>query len=142
MVEISWGWTQNFSGEVIATAKSTNENVLTIKNDAGTDIFAILNTGGSDGWLELRNDSGTRMVVFRADGGNHYLNTGSICVGSTTVDASALVEIESTTKGFLPPRMTTTQKNAIGSPATGLIVFDTTLGKLQVYGGAGWINLH
>jgi hypothetical protein len=62
-----------------------------------------------------------------------------LTVGSnTTTYASALVAIESTTKGFLPPRMTTTQKNAISSPATGLVVFDTTLVKLAVYNGASW----
>ena len=52
--------------------------------------------------------------------------------------ASAILDVQSTTKGFLPPRMTTTQKNAIASPATGLMVFDTTLAKLCVYTGAAW----
>lgn len=49
------------------------------------------------------------------------------------VDAGKAMEITSTTGGFLPPRVTTTQKNAIASPAAGLIVFDTTLGKLCVF---------
>jgi len=44
----------------------------------------------------------------------------------------------STTQGFLPPRMTTTQKNAIATPAAGLMVFDTTLVKLCVYSGTAW----
>jgi len=52
--------------------------------------------------------------------------------------ASAVLETTSTTRGFLPPRMTTTQKNAISSPATGLVVYDTTLNKLCVYTGAAW----
>jgi hypothetical protein len=52
--------------------------------------------------------------------------------------ASALMEVTSTTLGFLPPRMTTTQKNAIASPASGLIVYDTTLNKLCVRGAAAW----
>jgi mannose/fructose/N-acetylgalactosamine-specific phosphotransferase system component IIC len=47
--------------------------------------------------------------------------------------ASTIFEVKSTTKGFLPPRMTTTQKNAIASPAAGLVVYDTTLNKLCVY---------
>jgi hypothetical protein len=51
----------------------------------------------------------------------------------TQSSASAFVDIKSTTKGFLPPRMTTTQKNAIATPAAGLMVFDTTLNKLCVY---------
>lgn len=42
---------------------------------------------------------------------------------------SAVMEIESTIKGFLPPRMTFLQKNAINSPATGLIVYCTNCGS-------------
>ena len=52
--------------------------------------------------------------------------------------ASAFVEIKSTTKGFLPPRMTTTQKNAIATPAAGLVVYDTTLNKLCVRTASSW----
>jgi hypothetical protein len=58
---------------------------------------------------------------------------GDILLGGTTPITSALLAMTSTTEGFLPPRMTTSQKNAISSPATGLVVFDTTLGKLCVF---------
>jgi hypothetical protein len=57
---------------------------------------------------------------------------------SADPDASAMFQIDSTSYGFLPPRMTTTQKNAIATPAAGLIVFDTTLAKLCVYSGSTW----
>ena len=50
------------------------------------------------------------------------------------------MEITSTTLGFLPPRMTTTQKNAITSPATGLQVYDTTLNVISLYNGTNWVN--
>ena len=53
--------------------------------------------------------------------------------GNFTLDASALLQGNSTTQGFLPPRMTTAQKTGIVSPATGLVVFDTDLGKLCVF---------
>jgi hypothetical protein len=52
--------------------------------------------------------------------------------------ASAILQADSTTRGFLPPRMTTTEKNAIASPAAGLIVYDTTLGKLAVRTASAW----
>jgi len=48
------------------------------------------------------------------------------------------MEVTSTTQGFLPPRMTTTQKNAIASPAAGLVVYDTTLNKLCVRTALAW----
>ena len=63
--------------------------------------------------------------------GGAYFNT-------TSVSTSAILQADSTTQGFLPPRMTTTQKNAIGTPAQGLMVFDTTLVKLCVYSGTAW----
>jgi hypothetical protein len=56
-------------------------------------------------------------------------------------DASAVMQANSTTKGFLPPRMTTVQKNAIASPATGLILYDTTLNLPQFYNGTIWVSL-
>jgi len=64
---------------------------------------------------------------------------GSLMIGENVLpNASASVQINSTTKGFLPPRMTTTQKNAIATPAAGLVVYDTTLGKLCVRTAAAW----
>jgi len=51
---------------------------------------------------------------------------------------SSIVEIASTTKGFLPPRMTTTQINAIASPANGLEVYNTTLACPCFYDGTAW----
>ena len=65
---------------------------------------------------------------------------GAMQVGSnTSAVASAVLQATSTTKGFLPPRMTTTQKNAIASPATGLMVYDTTLNVITYYNGTTWI---
>ncbi len=59
-------------------------------------------------------------------------------------DASAMLDVKSTGKGFLPPRMTLQQRDAIVSPATGLMVFCTdcgTIGALCIfYAGSGWIT--
>ncbi len=65
-------------------------------------------------------------------------------IGTTTPNASAALDITSTTQGLLPPRMTEAQRNNITTPATGLMVFCTncgTDGELQVYNGAAWTNL-
>lgn len=53
--------------------------------------------------------------------------------------ASAILELESTTKGLLFPRMTTTQRNAIGTPAAGLVVYDTTEGAIYHRNGTDWV---
>ena len=66
-------------------------------------------------------------------------------VGTTTPDASSALDITSTTKGLLPPRMTTAERDAISSAAKGLIVFNTTLNTLQINEGdattVNWVNL-
>jgi uncharacterized protein (TIGR02145 family) len=61
-------------------------------------------------------------------------------IGTTTPHTSALLDISSTTKGFLPPRMTTAQMNAITSPATGLLVVCTDCSPkgIYTYNGASW----
>lgn len=53
-------------------------------------------------------------------------------------DGSHILILESVTKAFLPPRMTSSQKNAIPTPEVGAVVIDTTLGKMCVYGSTGW----
>jgi hypothetical protein len=67
-----------------------------------------------------------------------YMKIGGV---PTSYIASSVLELDSTTRGFLPPRMTTTQKNAIATPAAGLMVYDTTLNLISVYNGTIWISL-
>jgi hypothetical protein len=65
-------------------------------------------------------------------------STQSMGVGTDAPHASAKLHVNTVTEGFLPPVMTTAQKNAISTPAEGLIVYDATLSKLCVYTGAAW----
>jgi hypothetical protein len=59
--------------------------------------------------------------------------TSTVGIGTASPSASAILDAQSTTQGVRMPNMTTTQKNAIASPAAGLMVYDTTLAKLCVY---------
>ena len=83
------------------------------------------------------------FIRFKTVNGGDMLNMTANFLGifETSVVPSAVVSIASTTRGFLPPRMTTTQKNAIATPATGLMVYDTTLNLISVYNGTSWITL-
>ena len=62
-------------------------------------------------------------------------------IGTTTPNASAQLEVSSTTKGFLPPRMTTEQRDNIVNPATGLIIYNTTTNILGYKIASGWVSL-
>jgi hypothetical protein len=55
-----------------------------------------------------------------------------------TIKTSAAFEISSTTRGFLPPQMTTSQINAVASPATALQMYDTDRAKQATYDGVAW----
>jgi hypothetical protein len=66
---------------------------------------------------------------------------GNVLIGTTTDIPSSKLTITSTTQGFLPPRVTTIQKNAISSPANGLMVYDTDLVRPCFFNGATWITL-
>jgi hypothetical protein len=63
-----------------------------------------------------------------------------IGIGTATPAASAQLDVSSTSKGFLPPRMDSTQRNAIASPATGLTIYNTTIKAFQVYNGTAWYS--
>jgi hypothetical protein len=68
-----------------------------------------------------------------------------IGMGTTTPAASAALDVSSTTKGLLPPRMTEAQRSAIASPDTGLLVYCTDCGtnggEPQFYNGIAWVNM-
>lgn len=61
----------------------------------------------------------------------------------STANTSAMLDVKSTTKGFLPPRMTGAQRNSIPGPVAGLVVFctDCGAGVIQVYNGSFWTDL-
>ncbi|MBL0152402.1 MAG: hypothetical protein IPP93_02505 [Chitinophagaceae bacterium] len=62
----------------------------------------------------------------------------SIGIGTASPNTSAQLDISSSSKGILIPRMTTTQRNAIASPANGLTVYNTTTKQYNLYNGTRW----
>ena len=103
---------------------------ITITADAGTLTGATLNS-------TVTNSNLTSVGTLT----NTTIN-GKLVVGaSSATSSSAVLEANSTTQGFLPPRMTTTQRDAILSPTTGLIIFNTTTNGLEVRNSNGWVLL-
>lgn len=71
------------------------------------------------------------------------LTVAQVGIGTNQPHGSSILELNSTTKGFLPPRMTTDQRNAINlpPPPTGLIIFNTTTNRLEIKTSSGWASL-
>ena len=68
--------------------------------------------------------------------------TGAVGIGTTTPDASAALEVRSTTQGLLPPRLTSAQGAAIANPAVGLQMYQTDgTSSLYTYTGIVWVNV-
>jgi hypothetical protein len=61
-------------------------------------------------------------------------------IGTNTPDNSAMLEVQSTTKGFLLPKMTSVQRSSIATPANGLQVYDTNTNSIWYYNGTFWVN--
>jgi uncharacterized protein (TIGR02145 family) len=65
----------------------------------------------------------------------------NVGIGTNTPDSSALLELRSNSSGFLPPRLTTPQRNAINHPAEGLQIFNTTTHCLEMFVYGRWQNV-
>jgi hypothetical protein len=70
-----------------------------------------------------------------------YDNGTSVGLGTITPDASAILELSSTTQGFATPRMTTLQRNAIVAPTIGLLIYNTSSSFFNYWDGSTWIQM-
>ena len=104
-----------------------NNTKALANNQTNQIVIGSNSTGLGSNTTVLGNSSTTLTALY-----------GAVITGGTSVDASAQLQVDSTSKGVLFPRMTTTQKNAISSPSAGLVVYDTTLNKLCVRTASSW----
>jgi uncharacterized protein (TIGR02145 family) len=82
--------------------------------------------------------SGSSSNLWQENEQAVYLTNSSVGVGTNQPDSSAVLDLESNDKGFLPPRMTESQRDAIDNPATGLLIFNTTTNCINVYKLGAW----
>ena len=143
-----------------ATSATT---ALLVENSAGTDTLevrddgrvvtgkgATTNANGTFNVLHGVSNLTTRVFTVSRDSvlrGMDINSGGSTKISDSSGDqsfshtATVVLEVSSTTQGFLPPRMTGTQRDAIESPASGLIIYNTTTNKAQCYNGTSWNDM-
>jgi hypothetical protein len=126
--------------------ESFDDGLIRLNNTLNINQAIYINNGNSNVHYALDshifnvvNDSFQRtdFVTIKGNAGKPAMG-----VGTMSPDNSAILDLTSRSKGFLPPRMTNTEMNAISSPAAGLVVYDTTNNKLTVYAGSSWVPLH
>jgi hypothetical protein len=103
------------------------------KTSAAMNIYGATNAGAG-GTLDLNYWDGSTFAV-----GIRLNNNANVLIGTTTDIASSKLTVNSTTQGFLPPRMTNAQRLAIASPAVGLMVYCTDVVEgLYINKSTGW----
>jgi len=130
-------------GNILQTATTINDVVIgglsfTAKSIYTSSVYGLV-LGGSAG-------STYHFSLFESTGTNGFFidSAGRAKVGAynSAYNNSAILEAVSTTRGFLPPRMTNAQMLAIATPAAGLVVYDTTNNKHCGYNGTAWQNFY
>ena len=124
---------------------ATNGAVMT--SGEGNGYYFEDRGRGSDG------SSAGNYFEWYANSGDAYLSTpstgsiltvtsgGSVGIMNTTPDASAILDMNSTSQGVLIPRMSSTDRTSISSPATGLMVYDNTFSSFYYYDGSAWTKI-
>ena len=135
------------SSDSSVTINGTGSNTIdiTVGASVNTNIF---NTNGTLSGNRTVTQSGNSLAFsggdFTVDGTVLSVDNSqsAVGIGVAAPDATAVLEVASTTKGFLFPRMTEAQRSAIGSPATGLMVYQTD-GDEGVYinKSFGWVQV-
>ncbi|WP_281185327.1 collagen-like protein [Trichlorobacter lovleyi] len=104
------------------------------KGDAGAT--GAQGAQGPQGVQGVKGDTGASP--FTLNGANAVYTNGSLGIGVSSPATAAALDVTSTSKGFLPPRLTTAQRNAITSPPAGLMIYNTTEKMLNFYNGTAW----
>lgn len=85
------------------------------------------------------SNPGAISTVAQVMGNGTKSFQAGVAIGTTSApDTKSILDLVSTTLGFLMPRMTTAQRDAIASPTTGLHIYNTTTGRQEVYDGTVW----
>jgi hypothetical protein len=108
----------------------------------GTATGVITATSGTGGGIRFSSNSGAitnNLMKLHGETAYKGLSVRDTDIASADrIEATAVMELQSTTRGFLPPRMTTVEMNTIATPATGLMIYDETTNQWMGYNGTSW----
>ncbi|WBV56460.1 hypothetical protein PFY10_19935 [Chryseobacterium daecheongense] len=125
---------ENIDSNAITISSSDSSYKSTIGNykDGLGRYMKLSSIWGDDG----------RAFAFETGDGEAMTITKkrNVGIGTTNPHPSAILELSSTTQGFLPPRMTTVQRDAIASKTQGLMIYNTSVNIMQYYNGTAWVN--
>jgi hypothetical protein len=120
----------NFNNRIdISSGDTTSQQSSLFFSHAGTSKWQI---------GKLSDDRFSIYGVTNAVTSIVINETGEVGINVSAINASATFQIDSTTKGFLPPRMTGAQRDLIASPTAGLVIYNTTTNLLNFYNGSIW----
>lgn len=123
---------------VKGTGSTSATTALLVQNSTGLSLMTIPDGAGRI-TFGIDIEAGTFFGQVYIVGKLFLSNSGSAVFGNDSLDASAVLQANSTTKGFLPPRMTNAQRLAIATPAVGLMVYCTdAVEGLYIYKSTGW----
>ena len=136
-------------GQIAATGNVYAPNFYTpnagLENEAvggGASYFKVYtNIDNRPVYLASNNNN---ILAVNSYAANSYKGVGISDGGSPAAiinNSSILLGLDSTTRGFLLPSLTTTQRNAITTPSTGLQIYNNTTNKISYYNGSSWIEL-
>jgi uncharacterized protein (TIGR02145 family) len=81
------------------------------------------------------------IITFVFIGGFLLPSFAQVGIGTTTPNSSSILDLTSTNKGLILPRMTTIQRNTIVTPVAGMVVFNTDSDCIEIYRSSGWFNI-
>lgn len=127
------------------TTLSTSGSIISVKAEGILDThLSGLSSSCGLGQILVTNGLGSFSCANKqwGEGAGVLYHPGTVAIGGSTPASSSVLDLQSTSKGFLPPRMTAAQRDAISSPAPGLLIYNTTSNSIQYYNNTEWVELN
>ena len=134
---VTKNWVGSSSANLVKRIiRGSGELSFEVTDRSSSDLMSMDFLPGSGFTFRMQKNGTDEWKVL--DGGVARFLGSFVAGGTSSIDSSAVIEARSTTKGFLLPRMNTTQRDAISTPSNGLMVYNTSTNKINVRAGGSW----